>query len=159
MCLPGCLVGCSATVLECLSLETQSTTTGSTAKHCCTASLLSMVSLHCSIPTSSSHAHVYSIYKLWDYKNGYSEPMCISCDLCEDQINVFLDCKLCTICKCYWSRKVEMIQRASWSTLHVVDRHNILLTFLRETNLIESKIRKGLPDHAIHMTIVVNKTY
>ena len=41
----------------------------------------------------------------------------------------------------------------------VVDRHNILLTFLRETNLIESKIRKGLPDHAIHMTIVVNKTY
>ena len=45
MFLPGCLAGCSAMVLGCLKLETQSTTTGLMAKHCCTASLLSMVSL------------------------------------------------------------------------------------------------------------------
>ena len=44
MSLPGCLVGCSAMVLGCLRLETQSITTGLMAKHCYTASLLSMVS-------------------------------------------------------------------------------------------------------------------
>ena len=54
--LPGCLVGCSAMVLASLRLETQSTTTGLMAKHCYTASLLSMVSSHfTSVPPSSSH--------------------------------------------------------------------------------------------------------
>ena len=41
-------------VLGCLRLETQSTTTGLMAKHCYTASPLSMVSSHFSIYTISS---------------------------------------------------------------------------------------------------------
>ena len=42
-------------VLGCLRLETQSTTTGLMAKHCYTASLLSMVSHFASVPAPSSH--------------------------------------------------------------------------------------------------------
>ena len=46
-------------VLGCLKLETQSTITGLMAKHCCTASLLSMVSSHfTSVSASSSYVYV-----------------------------------------------------------------------------------------------------
>ena len=64
-------------VLGCLRLETQSTTTGLMAKHCCTASLLSMVSSHfTSVPASSSHGiasgkclNVKTKVQKWKYRN------------------------------------------------------------------------------------------